>query len=332
MKDRKAILVIIALSLSLILLFLSSLMLGNYAFLSPRKIYYSLFNKESITRTIVLNLRLPRSLMAILAGSSLGLAGLLYQEIFRNKLVSPDLLGVSSGSSVGACLSIYLDLPFLMITLFSFVFGIFTVLLTLFIAKIFKNRDNLILILSGIIVSSLMSSILSFLKYILNDEVKLSSITFWLMGSFAEANLKKCLLLFLIIILPIIIALILSWRINILSLGRNQSQVRGFNYKLYYNAIIGISTLLTSSCTALCGVVSWVGLICPHIVRLFTKRDTSYSIPLTLLFSANFMLFCDIISRTFTSSDIPISAVSGLLGSVIFSVILFFKKYETSLF
>ena len=273
-------------------------------------------------RSIVVNLRLPRTAIAALTGVALSVSGLLYQETFQNKLVSPDLLGVSSGAGVGAALAIVAGLSSVFVSVFAFVFGIATVLATLFVSKIFGNKSSLVLTLSGIIVGGCMSAVLSFVKYLADAETTLASITFWLMGSFENSVAGDVWVL-----LPIVaVCSAISWRVNVIALGREEAQTKGVNYRAYRTLIIMIATLLTAGSVAFAGTIGWIGLVVPHIVRLAAGRDARKTVPLCMVFGATFMIIADILSRCFTASEIPLSAITGFFGTVIFVVILFIRR------
>lgn len=311
--------------------FIAALIVGrfNISFVSFFKMIFSGSGYE-MERSIVLNLRLPRTIIAALTGVALSLSGLLYQETFQNKLVSPDLLGVSSGAGVGAALAIVMGLSSVFVSVFAFGFGVATVMLTIFIAKIFRNKSSMILVLSGIIVGGLMSAVLSFIKYLADAETTLSSITYWLMGSFENSRMSDVWVLLPIVATCTIITVLMSWRINIVALGREEAQTRGINYKVYRTLIIGIATLLTASSVAFAGTISWIGLVVPHIVRNIVGRNAKHTVPLSIAFGATFMVIADIISRCFTSSEIPLSAVTGFFGTIIFVAILFIRRKNIS--
>ena len=330
-KTSKTVLFSVVGSVFFLLIFCTALMVGRYS-ISFTDFFKMLFSSSGydMERSIVVNLRLPRTIIAALTGIALSLSGLLYQETFQNKLVSPDLLGVSSGAGVGAALAILLGLTSAFISLFAFVFGIVTVLATVFISNVFRNKSSMILILSGIIVGGCMSAILSFIKYLADAETTLAGITYWLMGSFENSLMSDVWVLLPIVGVCTVITLLLSWRINIVALGREEAQTRGINYKAYRILIIAIATLLTASSVAFAGTISWIGLVVPHIVRLLVGRNTKNSIPLCIVFGANFMVLTDIISRCFTAAEIPLSAVTGFFGTVIFVVILFIRRNTVS--
>ena len=311
-----------------IVIFALALMLGRYR-IGIGDFFKAVFTDDSALntqRSIIINLRLPRTIMATFVGIGLSLAGLLYQETFRNKLVSPDLLGVSTGASVGAALAIVLGLSSALISVFAFLMGLLTVFVTVMISKLFRNGSSTILLLSGIIVGGFMSAILSMIKYFSNDITTLASITYWLMGSFESANMGRDYILMGAVVVCVIVLLLISHPINLVNQGKAEAQTKGINYNFYRGLIIVLSTILTAISVCFCGTISWIGLVIPHIVRLLAGRDAKRTIPLCATFGSTFMILVDIMSRTFTDSEIPLSAVTGLLGTVIFVAILIIKR------
>ena len=328
--NRKTIISLISSLLVFVIVFLVALMVGRYQ-IRIDEFFNAIFtNDESlnIQRSIIVNLRLPRTLMAGLVGIGLSLSGLLYQETFRNKLVSPDLLGVSTGASVGASIAIVLGLSSILISVFAFILGVLTVILTITIAKFFRNGSSMTLILSGIIVGGFMSAILSLIKYFADPQTTLASITYWLMGSFADAVMGHVYILLAVVGVCVIVLLVLSSRIYLMSIGKAQAQTKGLHYNLYRYLIIGIATLLTAISVCFCGTISWIGLVVPHIVRLLVGRNPRRTIPLCITFGGVFMIITDILSRSFTDSELPLSAVTGLFGTVIFVIIIVIKRRE----
>ena len=310
------------------IIFAASLMLGRYKIVIE-DFFKAVFTKDSsldTQRSIIFNLRLPRTIMATFVGIGLSLSGLLYQETFRNKLVSPDLLGVSTGASVGAAFAIVLGLSSALISVFAFMMGLLTVLATVMISKLFRNGSSTILLLSGIIVGGFMSAILSLIKYFSYDITTLASITYWLMGLFENATLYQDYFLIGIVGVCVVILLLISHPINLVNQGKAEAQTKGIHYNFYRGLIIVLSTILTAISVCFCGTISWIGLVIPHIVRLLAGRDAKRTIPLCITFGATFMVLVDILSRTFTDSEIPLSAVTGLLGTLIFVTILFIKR------
>lgn len=328
MNKRRIIVYNTALIFVLVVVFILALVVGRYQI--PLRTFFEIVlgnNDEYLVETsIIINLRLPRTIIALLIGSALSLAGLVYQETFQNKLVSPDFLGVSGGASVGAALAIILGLSSILLSGFAFFFGIGAMLITIMIAKIIRNNSPTILILSGIIVSSFMSATLSLLKYMAEAETQLATITYWLMGSFEFSTMKEVYILAPIVIISAGILFSIRWRINIVAQGPEEAQTQGLNYVAYRYLIIILATLITASSVAFAGVIGWVGLIIPHIVRMFVGKNTKFTIPLTITFGAVFMIITDILSRSFTGSEIPLTAITGFLGAPIFVFILLKRR------
>lgn len=314
----------------LIVIFAVALMVGRY----PIRIddfFKAIFTSDEsldMQRSIITKLRLPRTIMAMMVGIGLSLSGLLYQETFKNKLVSPDLLGVSTGASVGAALAIVLGLSSLFISVFAFIAGVVTVLITVIISRLFKNGSSMTLLLSGIIVGGFMSAILSMIKYFADPQTTLASITYWLMGSFENATMTQAYILIGVVGVCSIILIIISFRIYLVALGKTAAQTKGLPYNRYRYLIIGIATLLTAISVCFCGTISWIGLVIPHIVRLMVGHNTKRTIPLCITFGGSFMILTDISSRTFTDSEIPLSAVTGLFGTVVFVIILVIRRRD----
>lgn len=327
LKRRTIISFIISIAVFAII-FALALMLGRYK-IGIGDFFKAVFTDDSslnTQRSIIANLRFPRTIMAAFVGIGLSLSGLLYQETFRNKLVSPDLLGVSTGASVGAALAIVLGFSSALISVFAFVIGLLTVFATVLISKLFRNGSSTILLLSGIIVGGFMSAILSMIKYFSSDITTLASITYWLMGSFESADMNRNYILMGVVVVCVIILLLISHPINLVNQGKAEAQTKGINYNFYRGLIIVLSTVLTAISVCFCGTISWIGLVIPHIVRLLAGRDAKRTIPLCITFGGTFTILVDILSRTFTDSEIPLSAVTGLIGTLIFVVILIVKR------
>jgi len=326
--DKKTLFLSIILMIALIIIFGAAIIIGKYpisleALIGIIKGHPELYQ---VQYSIINKLRIPRTIAALLIGSSLSVSGLIYQEIFRNKLVSPDFLGVSSGASVGAALAIVLGLSNVFISGFAFVTGLSAMILTLVLANIINRQSPTILVLSGIVVSSLMSAIISIIKYAAPSEVILADITFWLMGSFSSIKMNGIYVLLPIVLVGMSILFILRWKINIIGQGMYEAQTQGLNYKRYQIFVICIVTLLTAISVAYAGVIGWIGLVVPHIIRSFVGKNTKHTIPLTILFGGIFAILADVLSRTFTSSEIPISAITGLLGTLIFGTTLILNR------
>ena len=312
----------------LLIVFFLALMTGRYS-VSLKSFWSVIIGGEQIDpvdKSVILTLRLPRTIVALLVGIALSLSGLVYQEIFQNKLVSPDFLGVSTGAGFGATIAIIIGFTGIKISLIAFAFGIITMLITIFVANIFGSRSQTILLLSGIIVGGFMNAGISFVKFMADTDKQLGEIVYWLLGTFSKATMEDVKILFPLVAIGAFILYLIRWRINIVALGKSEATTLGLNYTLYRGLIIGVSTFLTAAAVAYSGIVGWIGLIIPHLVRLLVGRDAKNTIPLTIVFGGIFTIICDIISRSFTASEIPLSAVTGFLGTPIFVVILYVRR------
>ncbi len=327
-EARKTLLISLTSLAVLVLVFFLALLIGRYH-ISLEAFWQVLTGNDAVNaidKSVIMTLRLPRTIVALLVGVALSLSGLVYQETFQNKLVSPDFLGVSTGAGFGATIAIIMGLTGLMVSFTAFLFGILTMLITVFVAKIFKSNSQTTLLLSGIIVGGFMSAGISFVKFMADTDKQLGEIVYWLLGTFSKATMKDVWILLPIVAICAFILFVIRWRINIVALGRSEATTLGLNYTFYRGLIIVISTLLTAAAVAYSGIVGWIGLIIPHLVRLLVGRDAKKTIPLTILFGAIFTIICDIISRSFTASEIPLSAVTGFLGTPIFIAVLYVRR------
>ena len=315
---------------ALVFSFILSLAMGRYAlpFSEAFKIIASnIFSIpktwSDISESVVMDLRFPRTVAAILVGASLALSGGTYQSIFKNPMCSPDLLGVSSGACVGAAIAILTDGGSLMIQGCAFLGGIIAVALTVTIPKLLRNDSTTILILTGVVVSGMMSSVMSMLKYVADTDTKLAEITYWTMGSFATVTIPELLPVLPSIIIPLGIILLMRYRLNVLSLGDNEARSLGVNLQRTRGIFILCSTLISASCVCLAGTIGWVGLIIPHTSRMLVGSDNQKMLPVSMLFGAVFMLIIDIFCRTITTSELRIGILTGLLGTPFFIFILY---------
>ena len=328
-REKKRVLIISLISCAVLtVVFFLALIIGRYSVSLGS--FWSVITGSGdvniVDKSVILTLRLPRTIIALLVGVALSLSGLIYQEIFQNKLVSPDFLGVSTGAGFGATIAIVLGCTGVLISFTAFIFGIVTMMITVLVANIFKSQSQTTLLLAGIIVGGFMSAGISFIKFMADTDKQLGEIVYWLLGTFSKATMKDVWILFPIVAVCSAILYLIRWRINIVALGRSEATTLGLNYTFYRGLIIVLSTLLTSAAVAYSGIVGWIGLIIPHLVRLLVGRDAKKTIPLTILFGATFTILCDIISRSFTASEIPLSAVTGFLGTPIFVAILYARR------
>ena len=276
---------------------------------------------------ILLQVRLPRILLVVFVGISLSVSGAVLQSIFRNPLVSPFILGISSGASLGASLVIvfFSTYSFYVLQFSAFLFSLFAVLLVLFIISIFKKSNTTILIISGIVISSFFQSIVSLLQYF-SEADKLQSIVFWNFGSFNNSNWDKLIQIAPITIMGTIVLILNSWKINVLSLGDEESKTLGINTEKLRIHLIIIVSLMTSTATALTGPISWIGLVIPNIARILLGANNTYIIIGSAGLGAAFMLLVDLLSRNLLTVEIPVGIVTSILGVPFFIYILYRTK------
>lgn len=309
--------------------FVSSISLGRYH-ISYQTILDVLFNQgansSAIDRNVIVTSRIPRCIVACFSGIALSLSGVVYQNIFQNKLVSADLLGASSGASVGACIAILLGCSKAIITGSSFIVGILAVLLTISISKAFQGNATTMLLLSGIIISGLMDAIVGLTKFLADNDGVLSEITFWLMGDISKCSSSDLYFMVPIILIGAILIYVLRWKLNIIALGEYEAKTMGINYNFLKILLIGVATLLVATVVSVAGTIAWISLIIPHISRLLIGEDNKYVIPISLLLGADFMMIVDLLARTLNYSEIPLSIVTGFIGAPLFLITLWIRQ------
>jgi iron complex transport system permease protein len=313
----------------LVILFFLSFLLGRY----PIDIYDVLLAISSkilgfdsglphSVETIIFQIRLPRILGAILVGAALSIAGASFQGLFRNPLVSPDKLGVSSGAGLGAAIGILSSAGYFFVQIFAFVFGLLAVGITYLLSKSLKGTSMLTLVLCGIAIESFFGSMLSLAKYVADPYEQLPSIVFWMMGSLASVNNQQLIAVAIPIILGIVVLLLVRWRINVLSMGEEEAQTLGIDVKKMQGIIIVCCTLITASAVSISGIIGWVGLVIPHIVRLIIGPDHKVLLPASAILGAFFLLLIDNVSRTLTTVEIPLGILTALIGAPFFIYLL----------
>lgn len=317
----------------LVVLVVVSLMLGRYVLPVDHVLqilWARVTGQESpfgpASENVVWTIRLPRTLAAMLIGAALACSGAAYQALFRNPMVSPDILGVSSGAGVGAALAILLSFSALATQGLAFVFGIGAVLLVMTIGHRISrgNTDVLLLVLIGLVVSSLFSALSSLIKYVADPDEKLPEITYWLMGSLARAGTySNVLLLGTILFVAGGALLAVRWRINLLAFGDEEARSLGVNTRALTIVIVFCATLLTASSVASAGLINWIGLIIPHIARLVVGPDYKRLLPFSMLCGAGFLLAMDDIARSAMAAELPIGMLSSIIGAPVFIWLLY---------
>lgn len=279
-----------------------------------------------MTVNVVLGLRVPRILASILVGGALAMSGAVYQGVFANPLISPDFLGVSGGACVGAAVAILLALPGGVIQLFAFALGVGAVLLALLIPALLRNRSNIMLVLSGIVVGSAMSSALGFIKYTADPETQLAAITYWTMGSFSAVRTSDIAVVLPAVLPAAALLLLLSWRIDILSMGSDEAQTLGLNVPILRTVALLCATLLTASSVCIAGTISWVGLVVPHFARMLAGPNHRRMLPASALLGAVFMLLVDTLTRTVSAAEMPVSIITGVIGAPLYVLLLYRER------
>ena len=313
--------------ISLMALALLSISLGRVS-IPIKEIIDMIFGKPvaATTLRVITQLRLPRLLGAIAVGAALSVSGSVYQSIFQNPLVSPDLLGVSSGACAGAAMAIILGLSNYFITAFSFIAGIVSVAICVGISTLTKRKSNLILIFAGVIVGRFMDSMVGIIKYFADAESQLGDIVNWQLGTLSKVSLDNVGVMVPIIVICLFVTILLRWRVNLLSVGEKEAASLGVNVTFDRTILIILSTLLTATSVCFCGTISWVGLIIPHIARWLIGSDNRYSLPLCALLGSNFMVIADLIARAATDYELPLGVITGFCGAPIFALILIKKS------
>ena len=278
--------------------------------------------------TVVWLVRMPRILAAILVGSALAASGATYQGLFRNPMVSPDILGASAGASVGACFMMLLNQGNAMIQLGAFVMGIVAVALSYFLSKAIGKGSNmvLLLVLCGMTVNTLFNAVVSIIKYMADTESQLPEMTYWLMGSIAKADYKDILFFVITFVIGVVPILCLRWRLNILSFGEDEAKAMGVNVGAIRLVCIVCATLLTAAVVSIAGTIGWVGLMIPHLVRFIVGPNNKTLLPMSLLTGALFMLIIDNLCRSLLPYEIPLGVLTSLLGAPFFIFILYKRK------
>ncbi|WP_368042432.1 FecCD family ABC transporter permease [Gordonibacter massiliensis (ex Traore et al. 2017)] len=265
--------------------------------------------------TALVNIRLPRILVVVMVGAALAVAGASYQGMFKNPLVSPDLLGASAGASFGACLALLLDLSNLYVQLFAFVGAMVAVGGAVWMNRMVNKYDAILgLVLGGMLVSTLFQSCTSLVKFMADANDKLPAITFWLMGSFSRIDQADFWMILLPMVLGFAMLLLERWKLNVLSFGEEEAKSLGINTKRVRLIVIFASTLIVACSVAVSGIVGWVGLVIPHLARAIVGPNYKVLLPASMFIGAGYLLLVDDIARLVSSTEIPIGILTAILG------------------
>ena len=267
---------------------------------------------------VVFAVRLPRVAAAALVGAALAVSGAAYQGMFRNPMVSPDILGASTGAGFGAAVAILLGAGYFGISAAAFCCGLLAVAAAWLVSRLSKADQAVSLILAGMMISSLFSAGTSFVKLVADTQQQLPAITYWLMGSLSSIKDKDVVFLAIPVALGMIPLFFLRWRMNLLTVGEEEAQSMGVNTRRLRGAVIVCATLLTSASVAVSGMIGWVGLVIPHFCRMLFGYDYRRLIPAGALFGAAFLLAVDDIARLVTTGELPLGILTAFVGAPLF--------------
>ena len=304
---------------------LGSLLLGRYA-LSPGQLLHMLWTKVTggaadwplSDDKVVFAVRLPRVAAAALVGAALAVSGAAYQGMFRNPMVSPDILGASTGAGFGAAVAILLGAGYFGISAAAFCCGLLAVAAAWLVSRLSNADQAVALILAGMMISSLFSAGTSFVKLVADTQQQLPAITYWLMGSLSSIKDKDVVFLAIPVALGMIPLFFLRWRMNLLTLGEEEAQSMGVNTRRLRGAVIVCATLLPSASVAVSGMIGWVGLVIPHFCRMLFGYDYRRLLPAGALFGAAFLLAVDDIARLVTTGELPLGILTAFVGAPLF--------------
>lgn len=321
------------LALVLIVLFIGSFNFGRYEIPLDKaaKIFLSTVVPvdkiwDPSEESVVLFIRFPRILAGVLIGGALALAGASYQAVFKNPLVSPDILGASAGASLGAAIAIFSGFSDVWVQILAFACSVSAVFLTCGVSAKVKKSPTLALILSGIFISSLCSAIVSLIKFVADPNDKLPTITYWLMGSLATVTIGDIRWIILPMLLGGVPLLLLRWRLNVLSMGEDEAKALGVETKRLRIIVIFCSTILTAASISIGGLIGWVGLVIPHLTRMLVGPDNKVLIPASMLMGGAFLLMVDNVARTLTAAEIPLGVLTAIIGAPFFIVLMMYSK------
>lgn len=320
---------IVILSALLTVLFCASFLIGRYQ-IDLKMVLDIILSKfihidqywERNLFTVVWEVRLPRIILAVLTGGALSVAGASYQTLFKNPMVSPDILGVSAGAGFGAALAMINDGNWLEIQGMAFLFGTIAVAVAYMISTIFGRQSITVLVLAGVVVSSFFQALLSIVKTLADTDNELPSITFWLMGSLNRGTNQDVKFMLPALGLSLLVLFLLRYQINALSAGEDVAQTMGVNVPLVKLAVIAASTLMTVASVSICGIIGWIGMVVPHLARIFTGAGYSKIIAFSFLIGGGFLLGIDNLIRGIDVVDLPLGVLTALVGTPVFVILL----------
>jgi iron complex transport system permease protein len=311
--------------LALLLVLTTAFCAGRFS-ISPAELWTVLWSPASVRTDVGIvlwQIRLPRILAAILVGAALSVAGAAYQGMFRNPLVSPDILGVSMGAGLGAVLAIYFDLPIVLVQLAAFTGGLITVAAVYGIACFARHHSPVLaLVLSGISIGALSSSGIMLIKILSDPYAQLPTITFWLLGGLNAVVIADIVHTAPVMLAGLVPLILLRWRMNLLSLDDDEAEAMGVHVTRFRIVFVLAATLMTAAAVSISGMIGWVGLVVPHIARLWVGPDFSRLLPSSLFIGAAFLLLTDTLTRTIAPIELPLGILTACIGAPFFLSLL----------
>lgn len=327
--SRKRVAAVVSLLVVILLVaFVASLTLGRF------ELFEALFSDDPTEVQTAVNvfliMRLPRVLAAACVGAMLAMAGCAYQGLFRNPMVSPDLLGASAGAGFGAALGLLLSLGGIGVQVSAFVFGCLAVGISYALSQRISRGMNaiLVLVLCGMVVQNLFTAFTSAVKFVADPNSQLPEITFWLMGGLANVGTDNVWWLIVPLVVGTAVLFSLRWRLNVMSLGDEEASSLGVDVKRTRLAVVLAATLVTASAVSVAGMVGWVGLIIPHLARFLVGPDHRGLLPASFLLGASFLLVVDDVCRSIYTTEIPISILTAIIGAPLFVYLIFRQRRQ----
>lgn len=279
-------------------------------------------------QTLVMNIRLPRILAAMLIGAAMAAAGASYQSTFRNPLVSPGILGVSAGAGFGASLSILLGLPWYWVQVFGFIGGLAAAAFSLLLGWAMGGGSMIILVLGGIVIATTFDAMISITQYVANPNDTLPQITFWLMGGLGKVRMQTLGVPAAIVAGAMVLLFLVRWSVTVLAVGDDEARTLGIDRRKVLGAVILSSTLMTSTVVSMAGIIGWVGLLIPHLARSLVGPSFHRLLPATALMGAIFMLIVDNVARSLLTVEIPLGILTALIGAPFFVLMLWRSRRQ----
>ncbi len=313
-------------SLALVLLFLAAFAVGKFP-VAPHDLVAVLWAKlvgaasgvPPAVETVVWQIRLPRIAAAVLIGAALAAAGATYQGLFRNPLVSPDILGVAAGAGLGAVLGIFFTLSVVLVQALAFLGGLAAVLIVYLTGAAMRGRDPiLVLVLAGVAMGTLLGAAISLVKVLADPYNQLPAITFWLLGSLTAVTMPDLRAVVPAILVGLVPLYLLRWRMNLMTLGDEEARALGVDTRLLRVVFIAAATLITSAAVSVSGIIGWIGLIMPHAARLIAGPEFSRLLPAAMLLGGGYLLAVDTLARTMAAIEVPIGILTAFIGAPFF--------------